>query len=213
MDIRIQRTRSMLREALKDLLEEKTLDEISVSEICERSTVRRATFYRHFSDKYALYEWSMNEGMREFLADLEENDTADDVEVYTYNMHIKLIDYFGSSKNLIKNTLGERSSITVLDMLMRTIADGIAVRVETYAQKHGCTITGSSMFAGDFYSSGMVHTLRAWYNDRLDCTKEELAEWCTQFLLRYIAADASASRTDDAVHEAEAPKKDTKAAA
>ena len=46
MDNRMTRTRAMLRDALEKLLDEKSFEDISVSEICELSTVRRATFYR-----------------------------------------------------------------------------------------------------------------------------------------------------------------------
>jgi AcrR family transcriptional regulator len=56
LDPRIRRTRQMLRSALVSLLEEKPFDDISVQDISERSTVNRATFYDHYTDKSALVE-------------------------------------------------------------------------------------------------------------------------------------------------------------
>jgi AcrR family transcriptional regulator len=56
LDPRIRRTRQMLRTALVSLLDEKPFDEISVQDISERSTVNRATFYDHYTDKSALVE-------------------------------------------------------------------------------------------------------------------------------------------------------------
>jgi AcrR family transcriptional regulator len=56
LDPRIRRTRQMLFEAFQDLLSEKTFHLITVQDITERSTLNRATFYDHFTDKFALLE-------------------------------------------------------------------------------------------------------------------------------------------------------------
>ena len=60
-DPRIRRTRQMLFQAFRELLAEKTFDQISVQDISERSTLNRATFYDHFTDKFALLEAMMGE--------------------------------------------------------------------------------------------------------------------------------------------------------
>ena len=56
MDPRIRRTRNLLQDALRRLLEEKEFDKISVQDITEAATLNRATFYAHYSDKFALLE-------------------------------------------------------------------------------------------------------------------------------------------------------------
>jgi AcrR family transcriptional regulator len=61
IDPRIRRTRQMLFQAFQDLLVEKAFDLISVQDIAERSTLNRATFYDHFTDKFALLEAMMGE--------------------------------------------------------------------------------------------------------------------------------------------------------
>jgi AcrR family transcriptional regulator len=61
VDPRIRRTRQMLFKAFQDLLGEKTFDQISVQDLAERSTLNRATFYDHFTDKFALLEAMIGE--------------------------------------------------------------------------------------------------------------------------------------------------------
>ena len=46
----------MLRDAFFSLLQEKSFEAISIQDIAERSTVNRATFYDHYSDKPAVVE-------------------------------------------------------------------------------------------------------------------------------------------------------------
>jgi AcrR family transcriptional regulator len=55
-DPRIRRTRNLLQEALLKLMQNKSFDDISVQDITEAATVNRATFYDHYTDKYALLE-------------------------------------------------------------------------------------------------------------------------------------------------------------
>lgn len=56
LDPRIRRTRQLLQDALKRLLEEKEFDKITIQEIAEAATLNRATFYAHYPDKFALLE-------------------------------------------------------------------------------------------------------------------------------------------------------------
>jgi len=56
MDPRIRRTRLALQQALGKLLETKEFDAVSVQEIAEAAEVNRATFYDHYTDKFALLE-------------------------------------------------------------------------------------------------------------------------------------------------------------
>jgi AcrR family transcriptional regulator len=53
-DRRIQKTRSLLHEALASLIHEKAYDSIAVKEILDRANVGRSTFYTHFRDKDEL---------------------------------------------------------------------------------------------------------------------------------------------------------------
>jgi len=47
-DVRILKTKERLRNALLSLLKDKPLDEITISEICNKASVNRNTFYSHY---------------------------------------------------------------------------------------------------------------------------------------------------------------------
>ena len=50
MDRRIKKTHILLKKTLTELIEEKELRKITVSEFCERANINRGTFYLHFLD-------------------------------------------------------------------------------------------------------------------------------------------------------------------
>jgi AcrR family transcriptional regulator len=55
-DPRIRRTRQLLQQALTQLLQNRSFEEITVQDIAEAATVNRATFYDHYTDKFALLD-------------------------------------------------------------------------------------------------------------------------------------------------------------
>lgn len=50
-DRRITRSKRALRDALIELMEERSFDGFSVNDLCERADLNRGTFYNHFRDK------------------------------------------------------------------------------------------------------------------------------------------------------------------
>jgi AcrR family transcriptional regulator len=68
VDPRITRTRKLIREALASLLAQKNFESITVQDIAERATVNRATFYAHFTDKFALLDAMIREDFATHLS-------------------------------------------------------------------------------------------------------------------------------------------------
>ena len=63
-----QMTKRALVASLKDLLAEKPLDKITVTDLTEHCGVNRMTFYYHFKDIYDLVEWACIESATRALA-------------------------------------------------------------------------------------------------------------------------------------------------
>ncbi|MGH2459225.1 MAG: TetR/AcrR family transcriptional regulator [Chloroflexota bacterium] len=67
-DRRVRRTRKLLQDAFLALIAEKSFQSISVQDIARRADVNRATFYAHFADKYALFDYVVGEWFGQALA-------------------------------------------------------------------------------------------------------------------------------------------------
>ena len=53
-DARVRYTKKVIRETFFYLLKEKPINKITVSSICDKAEINRATFYRYYSDPYDL---------------------------------------------------------------------------------------------------------------------------------------------------------------
>lgn len=186
MDIRTVRTRTMLRDALQTLLDEKSFEDISVSEICELSTVRRATFYRHFKDRNDFYEWYLQTITDQFLSELDEGKNVEGLEEYTRYMHVKLIDFSKKNRAWVGRNMGKTALAGSLDMVMRQAALGIAERIVSEAHEREITLDTTPEMISMFYAGGMIHTLRWWLINDEPIPAEELERNSTLFLLRYL---------------------------
>ncbi len=52
-----ERTKLWIADKMKDLMKNKPIEKIRITEICEAAEIERSTFYYHFRDKYELVAW------------------------------------------------------------------------------------------------------------------------------------------------------------
>ena len=103
LDLRQRKTRKLLVEALAQLLEEKSFQELSVTDICRRAMVHRTTFYAHFNDKQELLRYLLENKekviSRESLLDnvwgFDFAGETNAVDVYIRFLRSKLDERFG----------------------------------------------------------------------------------------------------------------------
>ncbi len=84
LDLRVQKTYDALITALLELTKEKSLDKITVNELCQKARIRRPTFYKHFNDKYDFFHFTVQSLQEHYLAKVEEKtDDAHPVRYFT----------------------------------------------------------------------------------------------------------------------------------
>lgn len=66
-DLRIQRTRKSLNQALITLMEEKNFQAITIQELADEAMINRVTFYLHYADKYELLEECVKDNLDEIM--------------------------------------------------------------------------------------------------------------------------------------------------
>lgn len=77
MDARIRYTKMRIREALIQLLNQKSVKRISVKEVCELAEINRATFYKHYMDIFDLLDKLKEEQVEAIFAATEPDKSSD----------------------------------------------------------------------------------------------------------------------------------------
>ena len=91
-------TQKMIAQALKELMDQKAFQKISVSDIMKQCDMRRQTFYYHFQDKYELLAWIYQSDTKEHIADFLDYERWDTI------LH-QLFHYFYNHQTFYKNAL------------------------------------------------------------------------------------------------------------
>ncbi|MEG1529429.1 MAG: hypothetical protein RR405_03650 [Clostridia bacterium] len=174
-DLRIIRTRKLLSSTLLDMMEEVSIEKISVIDLCNRAMVNRATFYAHFEDKYHLLSFALDElkddVYAKFTNDFEVNSPSEMLKALM-NMAIDFIyDERNHITNVISNNRNEKVISTINDSLCQSIKYQFSKYKDTYEMKIPIQLISC------FIAGGMVN-LALWCIDNHDkCTCEELNEY------------------------------------
>lgn len=107
-DKRILKTKKNLKNTLLELLNEKMFEQITVKEICERSSTSRITFYTHFADKYELLDAIFQEYLasaRNEYAELQKQNNPEKDPIQNYcNLQESILDLCLSTIPFLNNT-------------------------------------------------------------------------------------------------------------
>lgn len=129
-----QMTKRALVASLKELMAEKPLDKITVTDLTEHCGVNRMTFYYHFKDIYDLVEWSCQEDASRALAGKKTYETWQQGLLQIFqavldNKPFILNVYRSVSREQVENYL-YRITYDLLEGVVEEKAQGMSVRQE-----------------------------------------------------------------------------------
>jgi AcrR family transcriptional regulator len=129
-DRRVRRTHATLQSALIQLVEQKDLSQVSVSDVVEAAGVSRSTFYDHYRDVHELAEaacTSMIDTLIESLPVLDPGliETPENPEGSLLDFFTNLAEHAG----LYRSLLGPQGSARVIDHIRRRITAAVYVAV------------------------------------------------------------------------------------
>lgn len=113
-DIRVIRTYEQLTASLIDLLTNKSFDDLSVSEICDSAQVHRATFYKHFNDKFEFLNYCFNNELSKISFDVSADmANADNLKENFMNFIKVTFEFVSSKKAIFSAILSKKFSISL----------------------------------------------------------------------------------------------------
>jgi len=199
-DLRTKRTHILLRNTLIDLIAEKGFDAITVKDIAERAMINRATFYRHFQDKYALVAFIFEEVVEKALAEVGPPENNFDIfvtvsgepdEVSTSKMRgavgilKRLFENIASDHKLYRSLLGKNGSPWFSSQLCDYLARIWLQRIQSSAlfQHRELTRTISDEMAVASLARLVVGMLTWWLENGMRETPDAMAEGCLSFIV------------------------------
>ncbi len=116
-DLRVRRTHKLLYNAFVELIVEKSFDEISITDICEKAMVNRATFYKHFDDKYEFFCFCVKRMLQRVESKNVFDHEKDDVLSYSIKVVNALLEFLKENKNVISSAIKNQDEYVVTQMM------------------------------------------------------------------------------------------------
>lgn len=128
-DLRITKTKKLLYETLISLMEEKSFEEIKVSDICKKALINRSTFYSHYSDKYELFMELINTLKLSLFNSLNTNVNNVNTREYFIELISILLNHIDDKKNIYYSILINNRNSIITDIILDVVNKDINNRI------------------------------------------------------------------------------------
>ncbi|MBO7746283.1 TetR family transcriptional regulator [Paenibacillus sp. MWE-103] len=185
-DPRVLRTRQLILDAFRSLIQTKDLKDITVGDITERATINRATFYAHYADKYELMDatlttmfWEGIQGKLQCHAEFSRSSLAS-IVVTVCEFHRDLSTHCLKNYEATGPLLEKKVKALLQEVLFQLMRQRDARRPAGFDEATACAV--STMLAWSIY--GLAY---AWNADGRRVPPAELAETSLTALAHVVA--------------------------
>jgi AcrR family transcriptional regulator len=179
-DLRVIKTYKALTDAFWQMMSEEKFEDIAVNELCNRAMVRRATFYKHFADKYDFFAFVVRGKQAEFDAQIQVQTDKTRSQSFYLEIIQHTLDFLNSNKKLVQTVLGSNMLPTVLDILSRQISLDITQKLKEDVENKVPHLASPEVMS-QFFTGALVYTARWWVTQK-KVSEAELMEELTGLL-------------------------------
>ncbi len=161
-------TKRAISASLKNLLEEKKLNKITVQEIADDCGINRQTFYYHFQDIYDLVEWTCIEDTEKVLKENRTYETWQEGFLAVFNLAKKDKVFIDNIYRSVSLEMLEQYLYRLVYPLVKNVVDekakGYSVRDE------------DKKYIADFYKYAFVGVLLEWVRRDMKESPEDVVD-------------------------------------
>lgn len=174
-DLRVQKTYMSLTDAMLRLLRKKKFEEITINELCDEAMIRRATFYKHFGDKYEFIQFMIEEMRIQFLSEFEQRAQNAKEEDYFEILVSYVIDFLLSYEDIIHSLESSSLLSLLLNIRMNDSSGAVEQEIADLLTKYFKT-GADPIFATQYLLGGIIPSILWWLPKRDEIPREEVTK-------------------------------------
>jgi AcrR family transcriptional regulator len=160
--------KKQITKALISLMGKKKLNDISISEICDKAQVGRASFYRNYDSKEEVIQHHTDKLINDWADDIDKDPSAN-----IYNFFQSLFQHFQKNQAFYKTLYKQNISSMILT----------AIRNRLNMDKD---IGPSSLYSRAFIAYGIFGWIDVWFSNGMKETPEELNRLIVENINNFI---------------------------
>lgn len=168
-DRRIRKTKANLRSGLAQLMQSKSISEITVQELVDLVDINRSTFYLHYSDIYNM----LTEIENDLFLEIKEafNDHSPNLDENTYAFITEIFNMLSNNKEICRALIGPYGDIAFIHKTEKIIAEHSLTKLEKLFPE----LKNDVQYTFNFCLSGCIGLIRTWLNDNNASSPEHMA--------------------------------------
>ncbi len=173
------RSRKMIRQAFVELLKEKELEKITVTDVVTRADINRGTFYGHYMDTRAVIEQIENEiieKMLEFLSEFRfQNFFRDPLPLL-----LKISKYLEEDIEFYRILINSNGS----EQFLRKLKDNFVQHMQTDTDiPEDMKQSPAFLIRCHFFAGGLVNLYQVWFRGEMNGSLNEISLELSQIII------------------------------
>ena len=172
------RSRRMIRQAFLELMREKELGKITVTDVVTRADLNRGTFYSHYQDIRAVIEQIENEiidNMLELLGDFHYNKFFDDPLPLLLKVSRNIEKDLEFYRVLINSSGSQQFLIKLENVFIEYMKNNSDIPEHIKR-------TPEFIIRAHFFAGGIINLYQVWFRGQIDNSLSELSLVISQFI-------------------------------
>lgn len=168
-DRRIKKTRKAINDALWELMTEKDFEAITINDIAEKADINRATFYKHYVDKYDWLEKMITELLQELI--IMNDDVLVSHKHPSEDSFLSTFQYFDQNFDFFSILLRNKGTLFFQNRFKEIIIERFKIR-----NHHGNAPSPDLEFSIHFATGAIVSAIEWWIQNERPLTVAQMAE-------------------------------------
>lgn len=178
LTIGASRTLYSLRQAMLSFLAEKSFEEISVGELCEKAMLPRATFYNYFDDKYDLLEYCFMFVRKQLDSDWQGKGTC---SMRMNALMENCFDFLDKNIEMVEKILkNNQPNQYLIHQIRFYLLSGMLDAFKGNPDSHRFKVPPE--MAANLYSQAVLIILEWKYLNKKECSKAQAKEYLQQMV-------------------------------
>ncbi len=179
-------TKKAIADGFKAIMEKKSFEKITITDITDQCGLNRQTFYYHFQDKYELLNWIL---LTEVISPFTENLTTENWNDKLLQILLVLYDNSKFYANAFSTSHGNEFR----QFLFNTVTDVMSDIIDLIAEDKPIN-ADDKQFLAEFFSYGVSGSVTKWVTTGMKQSPEKTAKHIQNIVNGYKAFAASRQR-------------------
>ena len=163
---RILYTKKVIKDSLIELLQDKKIHQVTVTDICKNANINRGTFYTHYKDAYDLLQSMEDDLFNQILEYIEETPLEDYKEI----LLLKVLELIKENKDLCKILFSRHMESDIMDRILLVASKANIDKFISHSQVDDVFLD----YFIKYTVGGVFSVVQTWLGNNLKESPEEI---------------------------------------